>query len=224
MLIYLILLNVINMVTSEISFEVRRDYYSEIVIQEVLEAKSDDYMINKFMNEFSAKHVPQPVDGKDQHSILERVTIKKEGTDYCSYFFQNNHMEWFNDNLERNYHKKHNQHNWYAYHKIYVPKTFDVDDCFELFIHKYGSYFVLSDKRYIEYNDRVNNFIKRFHLYKTIQNIDTSNYVPYYISFIFFVSSFGLVIYLYNNRSNQIRTLKKILKQLKERNEFPNNL
>jgi len=210
-----------------LDFEVRHQHGS-IIVQEMLESKSDDYMINKFMNEFSEKHVPEPKDGKDRHSILERLTIKKEvdrhNEHYCVYFFQNNHIELFSDNLEQNYQKKHNQHNWYAYHKIYVPKSINLDGCFEIFTHTYGSYFILSDKKYTEFNTNVNSFIKRYHLYQTIKEVDTSNYIPYYMTFIILISFFGINVYFGENKRTQLKKMMKILSWIRKRNEYPNNL
>ena len=202
-----------------LDFEVRNLHGNSIIVQEMIEAESDDYVVNKFMREFADRHLPE-----DHHSIVERLTIAKKGDSYCSYFFENNHVEHFSDNLGRTYHKKYDQHHYFAYFKIHVPRNIDLNGCFEIFRHKFGSAFILSNTKDKEKAVHINNFIKRYHVYETIKTIDTSNYVPYYISFLILIGMFGINLYFKKVRQQQLRTMMKILKWIKKRNEFPNNL
>ena len=202
-----------------LDFEVRNLHRNSIIVQEMIEAESDDYVVNKFMREFADRHLPE-----DHHSIVERLTIAKKGDSYCSYFFENNHVEHFGDNLGKTYHKKYVKHHYFAYFKIHVPRNIDLNGCFEIFKHKFGSAFILSNMEDKEKAVHINNFIKRYHVYETIKTIDTSNYIPYYISFLILIGMFGINLYFKKVRQQQLRTMMKILKWIKKRNEFPNNL
>ena len=85
---------------ANLKFDIKREY-KKIVIQEVLTTNIEEYSVNKFVTEFMRIH--QPNDG--ENNILESLVITKEASN-CVYFFQNNHMEHFQDNLPRGYEKR----------------------------------------------------------------------------------------------------------------------
>lgn len=208
--------NLFLSVYSSFNFQEKWDV-NKVIIQEVLETEIDDYATNKFVNEFMRIHKPN----YNENNILETLVITKE-QQHCTYFFKNNHEMYFLDNLERNYQNKYDKHNWYSYHKVFVPNHLNLQNCYDIFQHKFGSYIILSGSNKEDDGERVNNFIKRYHFYKMFDKIEYTDYSL--INFVLFISSLVGLYYFMNKRQKQIRYMLKILKFLKERNTFPNNL
>lgn len=190
------------------------------VIQEVLTTNIEEYSVNKFVSEFMRIH--QPNDG--ENNILESLVITKEASN-CVYFFQNNHMEHFQDNLPRGYEKRFDKHNWFSYNKIYVPSHIGLEECFDIFQHKFGSYLILSgNSKGNDDDEKINDFIKRFHLYKMIEGEkNEEGWFNYGFIIGFVILSICLFNYM-KKRDKQVRYMLKVMKFLKDRNTFPNNL
>ena len=201
-------------VSANIKFEVRR-YRNNITVQEVITKKVDNRLVNAYMMSFVEKHNPRHSD----NTIFETLVIKKVQRNFCSYHFQNNHLEHFSENLSKKYAKNLNKHNWYAYHQVAVPTAVDLEGCFDIFTHEYGSYFILSDKRLIHHSERINNFIRRYHIY------ESSNHESQFWTIVFTSVLVAFSFSVFNYCDNDV--IKRKMKKLESYFDitlYPNNL
>jgi len=191
-------------VFANIKFEVRR-YRGNITIQEIITKKVDNRLVNAYMMSFVEKHNPR----HSEHSIFETLVIKKVQVNVCSYYFQNNHLEHFSENLGKRYAKNLNDHNWIAYHQVIVPTAVDLEGCFDIFTHEYGSYFILSDNMNTHNDENINNFIRRFHIYDKLNGYDTSS--PFWTIIITsIITSLCFSIFNYCDNNVMKRKMKKL--------------
>jgi len=218
MLSFIIFLSLFTNSIANLNFDIRWTD-KKIIIQEVLTTNIEEYSVNKFVSEFMRIHKP----GDGENNMLERLTITKEPS-HCVYFFQNNHIEHFRDNLDRRYEKRLDKHNWYSYNKIFVPSHIGLEECFDIFQHKFGSYLILSGNAGENDDVRINDFIKRFHLYLMIVNGNEESNWLYYLYVLASLFILCGLIYIVRKRTKQTRYMLKVMKFLKDRNTFPNNL